>query len=125
MKEATKKKELRKFGILVGFIIPTLYNHEFAKWTIFVGAPLLLMALINPQRLKKPYQVWIFIGNMLGWINSRIILGLIFILVLQPIAYIMRAFGYDPLKTMRNKKKNVKTYRQNTKDRRIDLNRIF
>ena len=133
MKKATKIKELRNFGfvlgilfpILVGFIIPALSNHEFARWTILVSTPLLLMALINPKGLKKPYQVWISIGNMLGWVNSRIILGLVFILVLQPIAYVMRIFGYDPLRMDRNKQKNSATYRENIKDRRIDLTRIF
>ena len=38
------------------------------------------------------------LGKALGWINSRIILGLVFIIVLQPIAFIMKSFGYDPLK---------------------------
>ena len=37
------------------------------------------------------------IGNALGWINSRIILGFIFVLVVQPIALIMNISGYDPV----------------------------
>jgi len=62
------------------------------------------------------------IGHILGWINSHIILGLVFIFVLQPIAYIMRLTGYDPLRT---KQQGEKTYRENRKDYNIDLNRIF
>ena len=62
------------------------------------------------------------LGHFLGWINSHIILGLVFILVLQPIAYIMRLTGYDPL---RIKQKGKKTYREIRKDNNIDLNRIF
>ena len=62
------------------------------------------------------------LGFVLGWINSHIILGLGFIFVLQPIAYIMRLTGYDPLKT---KRKVEKTYREVRKDKNIDLKRIF
>ena len=62
------------------------------------------------------------LGHALGWINSHIILGLVFIFVLQPIAYIMRLIGYDPLRT---KRKQEETYRENRKDYKTDLTRIF
>ena len=45
------------------------------------------------------------LGNILSWINSRLILGIVFA-ILQPIALIMKIFGYDPLrKKQRNNKK--------------------
>ena len=62
------------------------------------------------------------LGYILGWLNSRIILGLVFLVVLQPIAMIMRIFGYDPLRTRNN---NEKTYRENKNKYSINLNRIF
>ena len=49
------------------------------------------------------------LGLALGWINSRIILGLVFFLVLQPIAFLMKFVGYDPLKT---KKGNEMSFRE-------------
>ena len=61
-------------------------------------------------------------GHALGWINSHIILGLVFIFVLQPIAFIMHLIGYDPLRT---KRKQEKTYRENRKDYKTDMTRIF
>ena len=63
------------------------------------------------------------IGNILGWINSRIILGLVYIFILMPISLIMRATGYDPLQI-----KNVKKQETYKKDKRkyiINLRRIF
>lgn len=62
------------------------------------------------------------LGHALGWINSHIILGLVFILVLQPIAYIMRLTEYDPL---RRRRKGEKTYKENRQDHQTDLTRIF
>ena len=62
------------------------------------------------------------LGNVLGWVNSKIILGLVFIVVLQPIAFFMRLTGYDPL---RKKRTGEKTYREKKQHRQIDLTRIF
>ena len=34
---------------------------------------------------------------VLGWINTRLILGIFFYLILTPVGLIMRLFGRDPL----------------------------
>ena len=130
MKEKISKKQLREFGLLIGFgipiligyLIPLIFGHQFRTWTLWIGVPGLLIGLIAPRLLYYPYKVWMALGHVLGWINSHIILGLVFILVLQPIAFIMRLTGYDPL---RSKRKGEKTYRENRKDFKIDLKRIF
>ena len=62
------------------------------------------------------------LGIALGWVNSRIILGLVFIIVLLPISFVMRLIGHDPLRT---KQKGEKTYREKRKDYQTDLTRIF
>ena len=69
-----------------------------------------------------PFKVWIMTGNILGWINSRIILGIVFIVILQPIALLLRIRGYDPLRKVR---KGKNTYRENRENRQTDLTRIF
>ena len=130
MKEAISKKQLREFGLIIGFgipiligwLLPALTGHGFRAWTLWIGVPGLLIGLTAPRLLHYPYKGWMALGHFLGWINSHIILGLVFILVLQPIAYIMRLTGYDPLRT---KLKGEKTYRENRQDHKTDLTRIF
>ena len=130
MKEIISKKQLREFGLLIGFgfpiligwLLPSLFGHQFRTWTLWIGVPGLLIGFTAPQLLHFPYKGWMLLGHVLGWINSHIILGLVFIFVLQPIAYMMRLTGYDPLKT---KRKVGKTYREVRKDKNIDLKRIF
>ena len=78
--------------------------------------------LVSSDPNEDPYMAWIALGHTLGWVNSHIILGLVFIFVLQPIAYIMRITGYDPL---RRRRKGEITYREDCQDHRIDLTRIF
>jgi len=130
MKEIISKKQLREFGLLIGFgfpiligwLLPSIFGHQFRAWTLWIGVTGLIFGLTAPRLLHYPYKGWMLIGHVLGWINSHIILGLVFIFVLQPIAYIMRLTGYDPLKT---KRKLEKTYREVRKDKNIDLKRIF
>ena len=87
-----------------------------------IGLPVLILGIISPPMLYYPYKSWISLGNALGWINSKIILGLVFLIILQPIALIMRLFGYDPLRTRR---KGEKSYREERKNNQTDLTRIF
>ena len=130
MSEKISKKILREFGIIIGFgfpillgwLIPRLTGHEFRIWTLFVSAIGFYCGLLIPRILYYPYLIWIKIGYLLGWINSKIILGLVFIFILIPIGFIMKLFGYDPLKIRQTKKLTYKESRQNHK---IDLTRIF
>ena len=129
-KELVTKKQLREFGLLIGFgfplligwLIPSLTGHGFRAWTLWIGIPGLLIGLTSPHLLYYPYKFWIKFGLTLGWINSRIILGLIYIIVLIPISFIMRLTGYDPL---RRRRKGERTYRENRQKHQTDLSRIF
>ena len=129
-KQAISKKQLREFGyliafvlpILIGWILPSLTGHGFRLWTIWVGITFLILNLINPFLLLYPYKFWMWIGHALGWINSKLILGLVFLFMIIPLALIMKIFGYDPLKL---RKSNFKSYRENKLGSKINLNKIF
>ena len=130
MKNTFSKKQLREFGLLIGFgfpiligwLLPAFAGHGFRTWTLWVGVPGLILGVIAPRLLHYPYKGWMALGNALGWVNSHIVLGLVFIIILQPIAYVMRLTGYDPLRTRR---KDERTYRENRQDHHTDLTRIF
>ena len=130
MKIYIAKKQLREFGLLMGFsfpiligwIIPVLGGHTFRIWTLWIAFPTLIIGIIQPGLLFYPYKGWMALGLALGWINSRIILGLVFFVVLQPIALIMKLVGYDPLKT---KKRNQMSYRENKSNYRVNLTKPF
>ena len=130
MKKSISEKQLREFGLLIGFgfpifvgwILPAIGGHLFRSWTLWVGIPFFILGIVKPLSLFYPNKAWMALGYALGYVNSRIILGLVFLVVLLPIAMFMRAFGYDPL---RKKKRNASTYRENKKNHTIDLTRIF
>ena len=130
MKNYIDIKQLRKFGLIIslgiplafGLVFPKIAGHDFQKWTIYVGFIALLLGIIKPSLLFYPYKAWILIGEILGWINSRIILGFIFIIILQPLALCMKISGYDPLRKNKNKGNSYKEIKNNN---RVDLKKIF
>ena len=130
MEEVIPKKKLREFGLLIGFgfpiligwLLPFIFGHGLRVWTLWIGFPGLILGILAPRLLKYPYKGWMKLGQGLGWFNSHVILGLVFLIVLQPIALIMRIIGYDPL---RKRKQSKATYRETRENHKIDLTRIF
>lgn len=131
MTDTPTKKQLKEFGYLIGFglpiligwLIPSLTGDGFRAWTLWIGIPALILGLVAPALLKQPFRAWMALGHALGWVNSHIILGLVFIVVLQPIAYVMRLFGHDPLR--RQKDNGGKSYREERNSLMTDFTRIF
>lgn len=98
---------LRKFGITTGVIVVVLFALLFPwvfdietmpLWPWIIAAALWLPALLWPRLLNPVYRVWMKIGMALGWVNSRIILGLVFYVLILPMGLIMRLFGKDPMR---------------------------
>ena len=124
MNKYISKKILREFGFLIafafpfliGWLLPLLGGNSFRMWTLWVSIPSFILAISSPVLLSYPYKAWMKIGYILGWVNSRIILGLVFLIILQPIALIMRIFGHDPLKTKKIVQKSYRENKTNKKD---------
>ena len=125
-----KTKELRNFGLLIGFcfpiiigwIIPILTRHNFRFWTLILGLIFILISIISPKFLNYPYKFWMKMGDILGWINGRLILTIIYVIIVVPLGLFMKFFKYDPL---RSKFNNLRSYRQDNQKHKIDLERIF
>ena len=130
MRKNISEKILREFGLIIGFlfpvligwILPSLGGHPFRLWTLWIGIPSLILAILRPGILLYPYRFWMKLGLILGWINSRIVLMLVFLIVLQPIAFIMRLLGHDPLRT---KKSGEESYREVKTNKKMNLKKIF
>ena len=55
------------------------------------------MGLVLPGFLEPVYIVWMRFASILGWINTRIILVIIFYLVFTPLGLLIRLFRIDLL----------------------------
>lgn len=124
------RKTLREFGLLIGIVfpvvfgwlLPSLKSHSLPLWPFFIGLPALMLGIFAPWALAWPYRGWMALGHGLGWLNSHLILGAVYALILQPIALVMRLSGHDPLQ---RRPHNGNSYRELRQQRSINLNKIF
>jgi hypothetical protein len=97
--------ELRKFGLVTAamlvlffdLLIPWIWGVAMPLWPLQAGAVLVIMALVLPAALRPVYKVWMRFAEALGWVNTRIILSVIFFVIFFPFGLVMRIFN-DPMK---------------------------
>jgi hypothetical protein len=116
MKEEITSKKLRSFGLTVGGVFaliaswPAIARHDEPRWWIAaVAAFFLLPALIFPKSLLWVHKGWMAFGHVMGWINTRIILGAIFYVIVTPIGILRSWMGKDPMG--RKLRPDLDTYR--------------
>lgn len=114
-------KQLRNFGLIlcvffVGFLAlgPILSHKPMRVWPLPIGFFFGLFGLAFPKALKPLYQAWMVIGGILGWINTRILLGVVFFVVVTPLSVLKRLFGKDTMGLRYDK--NAPTYRSVLKE---------
>ena len=81
--------------IVTGFLFLS-YLFE-VNWLMNVALVLGLIFVISPALSKAVLWFWEKLALVLGWINTRIILSLVFYLFLLPIALLFKLFNRDPL----------------------------
>ena len=58
------------------------------------GDPLaLLLAFAVPKLLYWPSRAWLAFAAVMGWLNTRLILALLFYLILTPLGLLLRLLG--------------------------------
>jgi len=94
----------RSFGLSVGPVLVAvslyfLWGGRIRGAVVLgvLGLLLLVAGLIRPILLKWPSVVWWRLSRALGYVNARVLLTVIFVLVFTPIGLLWRAIGKDPL----------------------------
>jgi len=104
MKRRSFRRE-REFGLVVGGVLVLLsawwlYREKFASAahiTLPLGALLIVLGLLVPRVLVWPNRGWMLLAEVLSFVTTRIILGIVFFLVVTPIGVVKRLLGWDPL----------------------------
>ena len=91
-----EKSEFRKFGITIGPFLLVIAGFLFWRGResfqimLVSGLVLGVLGLTIPIVLKPVYWVWMALAAILGWIMTRVILGVLFYLVITPIGMLSR-----------------------------------
>ena len=94
------RQELRKFAFstaailvfLFILLLPGLFGFERPLWPWLVALVLVCWGLVSPQSLDVVYRTWMRFGLLMGRLTTPLLLGILFFLVITPLAYLMKLF---------------------------------
>jgi hypothetical protein len=110
------RKGLREFGLVTGGIIaglfglffPWVFERALPVWPFIVFAVLGFWGLAAPMSLRPVYRGWMKFGLILSRLTTPIIMGLVFYVVITPVAIFWKITGKD---AMARKFDNSESYR--------------
>ncbi|MEW6753701.1 MAG: SxtJ family membrane protein [Candidatus Latescibacterota bacterium] len=97
-------RELRRFGWVI--CLPLWAVAGYLSWqgrpvaalqVCAVTVVLVGLGRVVPGALRPLYIVWMYLARGLGWVNTHLLLGLVFYTLFTVMGLGMRLFGRDPL----------------------------
>ena len=126
------KKQARNTALIVSGVLLSVaaWNYYRGRMTVvailaFPGFGLLLIGLLVPSLARRFHVAWMALAGVLGYVNSRILLFLLFYLLFTPYSLISRLFGRDPLNRRAPAKETYWIPRKTSRQRREQFERSF
>ena len=124
--------EARKTVLIVASVLSLLAVWNLYRWrvpvVIVLGSlvsGLILIALFAPAISRRFHILWMGLAHILGYINSHILLTLVFYLLFVPYNLVARLVGRDPLTRRQAKRESYWVPRKSTRQSKEQFERLF
>jgi hypothetical protein len=87
---------------------PLVHGGSPRIWFLLLACLFSLTALYAPRILRPLNVAWMRLGALLHRLVTPLAMGIVFFVVVTPIAWMMRMFGQDPLRLARDT--NARSY---------------
>ena len=125
-------KQARKSALVVATVLLAIgawnfYRGHTTVGSVFAGlaAALVLAGLALPVLTRRFHLLWMKLAAVLGYVNSRVLLGLMFYGLFTPYGFVSRLVGRDPLRRRGAQGKSYWTERKDTRQVREHFERLF
>jgi hypothetical protein len=125
-------KQARKTALIVAAVLAlisvwNIYRGRFTVVAVFGGIAVLLtlIGLFVPVAARGFHRLWMGIAGVLGYVNSRILLTILYYLLLTPYGLISRLFGRDPLDRRGASRDTYWVKRESTRQTQQQFERLF
>jgi polyferredoxin len=81
--------------IVLGFSI--LYLILEKSWMLYAALSAGILGMLSPLINRWIHVGWFFLGEKMGFVVSKIVLGAVYFAVLLPMGFLSRIFRKDPL----------------------------
>nr|WP_136252435.1 SxtJ family membrane protein [Ningiella ruwaisensis] len=85
-------------------LIPWLFSLSVPLWPALLTLVLMLLHIVRPGALYPIYVLWMFIASVLGWLNTKVILGIAYVFLIVPTGIVMQLLGKLQYQKRVNKK---------------------
>src|SRR3989338_10124582 len=95
----SSKEDLRKFGLTLGIVFGLItaiifWKHrELNLGLVGISSFFLLFTFLCPGFLKPIQKIWMALALCMGWVMTRVLLGVVFYFVMTPISFIAKLTG--------------------------------
>ena len=128
----SQTRKARKTALSVGAVLFTLalwslYRHHPMRADCLGtgGAVLLLLGTFFPQYTVAFHNAWMKLAAALGFVNSRILLAIVFYGIFTPLGLMLKLSAWDPLNRRRKKTSSYWVPRVSTRQPREQFERLF
>ena len=96
-------KDLRSFGFTFGGVALVFgafllwRGRPIAPWFLGASALFFLVGSLAPGLLRPAFGPWMKLAEVLGYINTRMLLSLFYVIGITPTGLLMRGAGKDPM----------------------------
>jgi hypothetical protein len=128
----TERRQARRSAWIVGAVL-----LAFGAWSVWRGHPLraqvlcglgvylMLIGALAPRWAVPFHRAWMKLAHALGYINSRVILGLLYYGIFTPLGVVLRLTGRDPLQRRRAARESYWIPRAEPRQRPDQFERLF
>ena len=95
--------EIRNFGLIVGAVFSVIGVWPYFRaedpriWALAIGGALIALGVVLPKALIPVHRAWMFVGHIMGWVNTRILLAMVFYGIITPIGMARRWCSADTI----------------------------
>jgi hypothetical protein len=124
--------QARKTALVVAAVLCAiaLWNLYQGRMTVVAilgvfAAVLTLIGLVVPVAARAFHHFWMGLAAVLGYVNSRIILSLLYYGVFTPVGLVRRLLGRDPMKRRGPAQSSYWVTREYTRQTKDQFERLF
>ncbi len=98
MKKTPSPLECRDTALALTFLLLLIWYFSKNVYFVYAAMLLVLVAMVWPMGMSLPARAWFGFSHLISQVTNKIILGILYVLIVIPVAMIRKALGKDAMR---------------------------